>query len=149
MERVNNHPNILNAIEVNFQGIATLAEEVEEICYVVLDYAEHGPLSNFVRITGGIEEDMSRLLVSQLCNAVHYIHSQGFAHLDLKLENLLLDQYFNLKVADFGSSVYVGNTGGHSDKRRGTPLYMAPEVTNLQSGEIYDAHKADVYSIGV
>ena len=35
-------------------------------------------------------------------SGIGYLHSAGFTHRDLKPENLLLDDYFNLKIADFG-----------------------------------------------
>ena len=149
LQMVQNHPNILNVNEINFDGIATLDWENEEISYLVLDYAEHGPLSNFIRITGGLEEDVARLIIMQLCNSVNFIHSWGLAHLDIKLENLLLDENFNAKVADFGSWVYVGDDNKHCDKRKGTLQYMAPEIKNIEKGDTYDAKKSDVYSIGV
>lgn len=71
--------------------------------YNILEYAPHGALSNFVRYTGGIEEEIARLYVYQFCDAISFIHKLGYAHLDIKLENILLDKYFNIKVADMAS----------------------------------------------
>jgi serine/threonine protein kinase len=34
--------------------------------------------------------------------AIHHCHSKGIVHLDIKPDNLLLDRYWNLKIADFG-----------------------------------------------
>ena len=48
------------------------------------------------------------------------MHSQGMAHLDLKLDNILLDDYFNVKIADLGIAVDVSKTEGIYDGRRGT-----------------------------
>lgn len=38
----------------------------------------------------------------QLSDAVRYMHNKNFSHLDIKLENILLDKYFNIKLADMG-----------------------------------------------
>ena len=73
------------------------------------------------------------------------MHSQGIAHRDLKLENLLLDANHNLKVADFGLSNTM--TDGQSlETFCGSPDYVAPEI--LKS-EAYDGTKIDSWSAGV
>jgi serine/threonine-protein kinase GIN4/serine/threonine-protein kinase KCC4 len=81
----------------------------------------------------------------QIFHAVEYIHNLGYSHLDIKLENILLDEFFNLKLADMGSSVDVRDTQGMTDRRRGTPMYMPPEILHYKSGQEYDAYSADVY----
>ena len=39
-----------------------------------------------------------------MLKAIKFIHSKGIAHRDLKLENILVDQNFNIKINDFGLS---------------------------------------------
>lgn len=71
------------------------------------------------------------------------------AHLDLKLENILLDENYNIKLSDMGASLILLESGGFTNSRRGTANYMSPEVQNLQPGDCYDAFKNDIYSLGV
>jgi serine/threonine protein kinase len=71
------------------------------------------------------------------------------AHMDIKLDNILLDKHFNVKIADLGVALDVSKTDGMSDSRRGTPGYMAPEVCQLLPGETYEAKNADIFSLGV
>ena len=56
-----------------------------------------------------------------------YCHSKSISHRDIKLENLLLDDFGVLKIIDFGFSTCIPN-----DRRVklfcGTPSYMAPEI---------------------
>jgi serine/threonine protein kinase len=47
-----------------------------------------------------------------MLNALHFFHSKGAAHRDLKPENIMLDEQFNVKIADFGFAAPVeGRTG--------------------------------------
>jgi len=80
---------------------------------------------------------------------VNYLHrsTPKFLHMDLKAANLLVDENWNVKVADFGLSVVKKNPDAPKEKHGpiGTPLWMAPEVL---MNKLYD-EKADVYSFGI
>ena len=62
-----------------------------------------------------------------------YMQGKGVVHRDLKLENILVDDNMNLKVADFGFATYKKINKLHS--YRGTMTYMAPEI---KEGKTYD-----------
>lgn len=65
-------------------------------------------------------------------------------HRDLKLENILVDDQINLKVADFGFATYKKINKLKS--YRGTMTYMAPEI---KEGKQYDGRQIDIFSTGV
>jgi len=58
-------------------------------------------------------------------SGLDYIHSKGIAHLDLKLDNLLIGSNYQLKIADFDLSYKVGDKRIVSD---GSKHYRAPEI---------------------
>jgi serine/threonine protein kinase len=149
MTKLESHPNILNSFYSNPDGQLKSASKKEDVLYNVIELAENGPVSSFVRITGSIEEDLVRFMFLQLSNAVHFMHSKRLAHLDLKLENILLDKYFNIKLADLGVAYQLERGSTSCSYRRGTVHYIDPEISNLQKEEKYDALKADIYSLGV
>lgn len=67
------------------------------------------------------------------------------AHLDVKPQNILLDDNFNAKLSDFGLCKLIDRDKSQVMTRmRGTPGYLAPEWLTSQITE-----KADIYSFGV
>lgn len=97
----------------------------------------------------GFSEEVSRHYFHQLVDSLEYLHnSQEIVHRDLKIENLLLDKNYQLKLADFGLSIKKhGNLGtGIMYSRVGTRNYMAPEVLEKRP---YRGTSVDIFALGV
>ena len=89
-------------------------------------------------------EDAGRFFMLQMLDAVEQMHRQRIVHRDLKLENILIDDHLNLKVADFGFATHKNIDALRS--YRGTMTYMAPEI---KEGKTYRGEQIDMFSIGV
>ncbi|KAF6992811.1 hypothetical protein CFC21_009770 [Triticum aestivum] len=87
-------------------------------------------------------------IILDIAKGLCYLHEEcrrKIAHLDIKPQNILLDENFNAKVADFGLSKLIDRDQSKVvTVMRGTPGYLAPEWLTSQITE-----KVDVYSFGV
>ena len=89
-------------------------------------------------------EQGARHFMEQLKDVLVYLNEKNVAHRDLKLENIMVADNLQLKIADFGFATYK-----KIDKLksfRGTKTYMAPEI---KEGKTYNGLKADMFSVGV
>jgi serine/threonine-protein kinase len=100
------------------------------------------------------------------CNAVGYAHARGVVHRDLKGRNVVLGDFGEVIVLDWGLAKVVGDPGGAAGSLEavaegsvqaeaaqtqegqvsGTPAYMAPEQTSGTPGAV--GHAADIYGLG-
>ena len=79
----------------------------------------------------------------QICQAIGHLHSLRIAHLDIKLENILVDSLGNALLCDFGSAHYFDDSLEHPV---GTVLYWSPEKAQDTN---FDKAAADVWSLGI
>ncbi|XP_071810405.1 uncharacterized protein [Asterias amurensis] len=129
------HPHIIKVTEVF---------ESREKIVMVMEHASGGELYDFIN-DSKLTVQQTKELFQQIVSAVRYIHKNNIVHRDLKLENILLDSDFKVKIADFGLS----SKFDHSrllDTFCGSPLYASPEIIN---GSPYHGPEVDCWSLGV
>lgn len=131
-----NHPNIVKLhdliIDTNYNNI-----------YFVFDYFKNGDLAHFLN-NKPLKEKFCKKYSKQLAEGLRYLIDNNILHRDLKPQNILLTDDYNIKIADFGFARKV-------DKNMllntlcGSPMYMAPEIINKQDYSI----KSDLWSVGI
>jgi serine/threonine protein kinase len=92
-----------------------------------------------------MSENEARKIFQQIIFGLEYLHAHTVSHRDLKLENILLDEDKNVKIADFGLSTIMKD-GIFLYSSCGSPNYAAPELIN---GKYYNGALIDIWSCGV
>ena len=114
--------------------------------YIVLEFIPKGNLFDYC--TKAFKEEYARVIFYKVLKGVQNIHNSGICHLDLKLENILMDKNYNPIICDFGLSGYIEDFKlGKTNKRfPGSLGYKAPEL--IENKFPYDGIKADIFSLG-
>ena len=138
-----NHPNIIK--------IHAAEMDTGRMLMIWLEYCSSGDLDHYMRNKNpGMKEIIS--VMTQLCDAVQYLHSKGVTHKDIKPSNIILVghwwAYPTVKLADFGIGKFAESISNveqiYLNIPLGVPPYAAPEVIAKESY----TESADVYSLG-
>ena len=99
--------------------------------YIVFEYCPHDDLFTYVKCGLTRENELlCKILFQQILIGVNYMHKFcKTAHLDLKLENVVLDKSFNAVLIDFA---YSDQVGSDLTVFRGTICYTAPEIFSMK-----------------
>ncbi|XP_040942100.1 G-type lectin S-receptor-like serine/threonine-protein kinase SD2-5 [Gossypium hirsutum] len=118
---------------------------------LVNKYMANGPLDRWIfnkNYESALRWHIRKKIIIDIAKGLAYLHEgclQKIIHLDIKPQNILLDENFNARVSDFGLSKLIGRDQSRVVTTiKGTPGYMAPEW--LSSVIIEKAH---VYSFGI
>jgi len=127
------HENIIRLIE---------SIETKNHFLIVLEYAPKGDLFKLLKRKSKFTEPEAFLFFTQICNAIHFLHTNHLMHRDIKPENILLTCNNQVKLCDFGccGQAYLGRK-----TLCGTSEYIAPEILKRCP---YN-EKADIWSLGI
>ncbi len=128
------HENVIKLIDISITS---------NNIYLITEICNGGDLDRY-KMDLTVEETLT--CIKKIVKAMIYANSNNIIHRDLKPANVLVHDGV-IKLADFGFARFVEDPklSNQLTSKKGSPLYMAPEV---YFDEKYDA-KCDVWSVGV
>lgn len=121
------------------------AGEADDVPYFVMPYLPGGDLQNMVDVHGPLPLDLTITVVTQLAEALDYVHARGLVHRDVKPKNVLVDTTSGTRcyLSDFGIATGVDERPG-ARPFAGSLGFSPPEQVG---GQVVDG-RADVYALG-
>lgn len=113
--------------------------------YLSMEYLGGGTLQQ--RIREGLSPSETLIIARAIVGALHYAHSRGIIHRDIKPQNIMFRENGTSVLTDFGIAKTLGSSTimTRTGLSIGTPRYMSPEQIRGQGVDT----RADLYSFGV
>ena len=143
LKKLSTHNNIINLL--NYQIFKTKV-------LLYFEYCLFGDLYSLLNQLDHFSMRISFKYFTQILDAISTCHKMNIVHRDLKLQNILISDTFQLKVADFGLASIVDNKNYDTIYNVGTPMYKSPELlenTNYDIRNIIVLKSCDVFSLSI
>jgi serine/threonine protein kinase len=115
----------------------------QPFCYMIMEpYCDNGDLAKYLSLkfrNKFLPETRIVTMITQILEALSYIHQRGYGHFDLKPANIYVNKELNVVLGDFGFSGKFNEL-----VKGGSPTYFPPEILLDQIG----GDKLDIWSLG-
>jgi serine/threonine protein kinase len=128
--------------------------EIKNCSCIAMDYAKYGDLDYFQKKLiqkKYLSETLIAYITIQILEGLQYCHQCKIIHMDIKQQNILIDENLTIKITDFSVSQsyeFVKDGGKFTLPLAGTSLYMSPEVLSKCEIDVEDCNKIDMFSLG-
>lgn len=131
------HKNIVRVYDI---------KKIEDNHIIIMEFVEGQDYSQIVHKHGPLPVQELIEVARDLFEALHYSHSQGIIHKDIKPKNIMKDRSGEIKIVDFGVAAIGAGTEKHLTRYIiGSPHYISPEqITRSKLDQ-----RSDIYSAGV
>jgi hypothetical protein len=158
----NYHPNLISLVD---------ALQNESHLFIVTPYIPGGDLSSRIIADmenspyGRVHESQAKKWFQQVLSAISHLQKKGVCHRDLSMDNIVVDDYGDLRILDFGLCLrvpfadpnnrhFVTDVSADTSRRlmkaqgqAGQWAYMSPEVA--MNKDVFDGFAVDLWSAGI
>lgn len=144
---IENKPIIEKLMKIHNQNIVKHIGMciINDEFYVVQEYVNGITLKQYCENNYPLDNKRIIEIVVGLCNGLQTVHNAGLVHRDITPTNIMIDNYGNPVIIDFGISRICKKNQSVDTQILGTVGFAAPE----QFGFMQTSHKSDIYSLGV
>ncbi len=132
---ISKHPNILSIYDLGID---------EGYPYFIAEFAPNGSLRKRIQryLPNPLPQQEALTILTQVGQALYYVHEQLIVHRDLKPENILFNAKNEALIADFGIAVFLETQKTQYANVIGSPHYMPPEQF-----EGFASRRSDQYAL--
>lgn len=132
-----NHPNIVAIFDAGTTG---------DRPFLVMEWVDGSSLKREIVAARRLPVSRAVAVTAELLDGLSSIHEQGIIHRDVKPQNIMVNEFGTVKLADFGIARLAGESEVRGDgTTTGSAAYMAPE--QAQGQPVTPA--VDIYATGV